>query len=297
MMRLRRTCLYIPGNNAAMLQHSPVHGADSVLMDLEDAVAVSEKDSARFLVRAVLKNLNFGKTEKVVRINPISSPFFKDDLEIIIPSKPDSIRLPKVEQEEDVIILSSILDALEKKHDIESGSIEIHPLIETARGVENAFSIARSSPRVTAISIGGQDLTADMGIKKTDEGEELHYARTRIVMAGKASGIDVLDTVFADVNDEEGLRKETMMIKTLGFSGKAVINPRQIIVVHKVFKPDPKDVQRAKRIIKAYEEAVSQGKGVFSIDGKMVDAPVVKRAQIILNQAEYYEYPELMEVS
>ncbi|MBN1232180.1 MAG: HpcH/HpaI aldolase/citrate lyase family protein [Candidatus Coatesbacteria bacterium] len=296
-MRLRRTCLYIPGNNAAMLQHSPVHGADSVLMDLEDAVAVSEKDSARFLVRAVLKNLNFGKTEKVVRINPISSPFFKDDLEIIIPSKPDSIRLPKVEQEEDVIILSSILDALEKKHDIESGSIEIHPLIETARGVENAFSIARSSPRVTAISIGGQDLTADMGIKKTDEGEELHYARTRIVMAGKASGIDVLDTVFADVNDEEGLRKETMMIKTLGFSGKAVINPRQIIVVHKVFKPDPKDVQRAKRIIKAYEEAVSQGKGVFSIDGKMVDAPVVKRAQIILNQAEYYEYPELMEVS
>lgn len=288
MKRPRRSMLYIPGNNPAMLVNGGVFGADALLLDLEDAVSVREKDAARHLVRSVIRTVNFGSTEVTVRINGRGTPFFEDDLAAIVPVKPDAIRLPKTECAEDVRELDRMLSELEGRAGVKPGSIEVMPMIETAVGVENAFEIAKASVRVVAITIGGQDLTADMGIQKTRGGNELWYARTRIVMAAKAAGVDALDTVFADVNDEAGLVDETRMVRELGFDGKAVINPRQIVPVHRVFAPAAKEVEQAARIVNAMKEAESRGLGVVSLDGRMIDAPVVRRAQKILELAALY---------
>lgn len=284
---LRRSMLYIPGNNPAMLQNAAVFGADSILLDLEDAVSIHQKDAARSLVKHALKSIHYKSTEVTVRVNPLSSPFGRQDLEEIVPLQPDAIRVPKIELPEQIQAVEELVKKIETRCGI-SKEIRIHPMIETALGVENAFHIARSSPRIDAITMGGQDLTADMGVQKTKGGDELLYARERLVMAAKACKISVLDTVFADVNDEEGLIKETRMIKELGFDGKAVINPRQIEPVHMVFAPRPEEIALAKKIVAAMEEAEKKGQGVISVDGNMVDAPVVVRAQKILELAKYY---------
>ncbi len=288
MTKLRRSMLYIPGNNPAMIQHAAIYGADSVLLDLEDAVSISEKDAARELIANALEELDFYDCEITVRINPLDTPFGYEDLKFVVKGKPDAIRLPKTNYAEDVKKLDSILTEMEREHGIELGSIKIHPMIETAIGVENAFAIAKSSKRVDAITIGGQDLTADMGVAKTKEGEELLYARTRIVMAAKAAGISAMDTVYADVDDDKGLYEETVFIKTLGFDGKAAINPRQIDIIHEAYKPSEKDVQWARKVMTAAEKAKRDGIGVFAVNGKMVDAPVIKRAERVVTMAKFY---------
>ncbi|MFC1751810.1 HpcH/HpaI aldolase/citrate lyase family protein [Thermoproteota archaeon] len=283
--RLYRTMLYIPGNNPSMVQSGGTYGADSILLDLEDAVAVNRKDDARFLVRNMLEFVDFGDVEKTVRINAMSTDFAMADLEAIVPARPDAIRIPKIESVEDVHKADNIITELEKKNNIPVGSIKIHAMIETALGVENAFSIAQASKRITALTIGGQDLTADMGVVKTEGGEEISYARRRLVMAAKAAKIAAIDTVYADVDNEDGLIKETQMIKEIGFDGKAVINPRQIDPVHEVYTPSEEEVEKAKRIVDAFEKAKKEGVGVFAIDGRMIDAPVVARAQRVLEFA------------
>ena len=221
-----------------------------------------------------------------MRINPIDSPFYDEDIKEVVSAIPHAIRLPKTNHAKDVIKLEKDITKWEKEFGIPVGTIKIHPMIETALGVEHSFEIAISSNRVNAITIGGQDLTADMGVKKTLTGEELLYARQRIVMAAKAAGIDALDTVFADVNDEEGLIRETKLIKMLGYSGKAVINPRQIKPVHNVFMPTEDEIIWAQEVINAFYQAKKKGKGVVSLRGKMIDPPVVKRAERILKIIE-----------
>ncbi len=286
--KLRRSMLYIPGNNPAMVQHAGIYGADSILLDLEDAVSITEKDAARELISHALKEIDFYGCEVTIRINPLDTPFGYDDLRAVVPGKPDAIRLPKTNYPDDVKKLDSILTELEREFGIEVGSIKIHPMIETSIGVENAFQIATSSKRVDAITIGGQDLTADMGVAKTEDGQEIFYARTRIVMAAKAAGVDAMDTVYADVDNDEGLYQETLFIKKLGFDGKAAINPRQIPVIHEAYRPLEKDVQWAKKVVTAAEKAKQDGVGVFAVDGKMVDAPVIRRAERVLMMAEIY---------
>jgi citrate lyase subunit beta / citryl-CoA lyase len=281
----RRTALYIPGNNPAMIQQGGVYGADSVLLDLEDSVAFSEKDAARILVRNMIKTINFYNTEVTVRINHIDTPFGLTDLEQIVPVKPAAIRIPKIESKADVLRVIDIIEKIEAKHGIPSGNIKIHPMIETALGVQNAFEVAGAHPCVDAITIGGQDLTADMGIAKTKDNIGLDYARRAIVMAAKAYRIDALDSIFADVDDDEGLRAETEFAKKIGFTGKAVINPRQIEIIHEVYNPTDEEIRKAAKIVKAYKENIAKGIGVFALDGKMVDAPVVTRAQTVLNLA------------
>jgi citrate lyase subunit beta / citryl-CoA lyase len=283
--KLRRTMLYIPGNNPNMMQNGGVYGADGVMLDLEDAVAISRKEDARVLVRNMLQSMNFYKAEITVRINGLQTEFAQADLEAIVPVKPDAIRIPKVETPEDIKKADELISKIEKENKIKIGTTKIHAMLETALGVENAFQIAKASPRVEVITIGGQDLTADMGVKKTLGGAEIAYARQRIVMAAKAAKIAALDTIFADVNDEEGLIRETELIKELGFDGKAVINPRQIGAVHKVFSPKPEEVEKATRIVSAFRKAQKDGVGVFAIDGKMIDAPVVARAERVLDLA------------
>jgi citrate lyase subunit beta / citryl-CoA lyase len=283
--QLTRTMLYIPGNNPSMVQTGGVYGADSILLDLEDAVAVNRKEDARILVRNMLEFMDFGDVEVTVRINGMDTDYAMADLKEIVPMKPDAIRIPKISSAADVKKADRIISKIEVQSGLAEGSTKIHAMIETAFGVENAFSIATSSPRISALTIGAQDLTADMKVVKTEEGEEISYARRRIVMAAKAAGIAAIDTVYADVDNEEGLIKETEMIKGLGFDGKAVINPRQINPIHKVYMPSEKEIYKASTIVEAFKKAKRDGVGVFAIEGKMIDAPVVARAQRVLELA------------
>ena len=277
--------LYIPGNNPAMLQQGGVYGADSLLLDLEDAVALNQKDAARILVRNMLKSINFYTTEVCVRVNHLDTPFGLEDLEEIVPLQPDAIRYPKTETVEELAKLIQIIEAIEDKHNLPHDKMTIHAMIETALGVQNVFEIAKFSKRVDAITIGGQDLTADMNIKSTKEGSGIDLARKMIVMAAKANKIDAIDTVFVDVNDEEGLRIDTEYAKQIGFSGKAVINPRQIDIIHDVYMPTEEEIRKAYRIVLEFKKNKKAGIGVFAIDGKMVDAPIMTRATQVLELA------------
>ncbi len=282
----RRTMLYIPGNNPAMIQQGGVYGADSILLDLEDAVAPTQKDSARILVTYLMRYNDFYNAEITVRINHLETPFGMADLEAIVPAQPDAIRVPKIETKDEILEVIKIVEDIEKKHNIKNSKMKLHPMIETALGVENAFEIAGASKRIDAITIGGQDLTADMGIINSKDGIGVDYARKRIVMAAKAYKIDALDTVFADIEDEQGLKDETRYAKKIGFTGKAVINPRQIDIIHDVFNPTEEEIRKAVRIVREFRRNKKNGIGVFAIDGKMVDAPVVTRAEKILDLAE-----------
>jgi citrate lyase subunit beta/citryl-CoA lyase len=281
----RRTMLYIPGNNPAMLQQGGIYGADSILLDLEDAVALNQKDAARILVRNVLKSINFYNTEVCVRINHLDTPFGLEDLEEIVPLQPDAIRYPKTETVEELAKLIQIIEAIEDKHNLPHDKMTIHAMIETALGVQNVFEIAKFSKRVDAITIGGQDLTADMNIKSTKEGSGIDLARKMIVMAAKANKIDAIDTVFVDINDEDGLRIDTEYAKQIGFSGKAVINPRQIDIIHDVYMPTEEEIRKAYRIVLEFKKNKKEGIGVFAIDGKMIDAPIMTRATQVLELA------------
>lgn len=268
-----------------MIQQGGVYGADSVLLDLEDAVALNQKDSARILVRNMINTVSFYESEVTVRVNHLDTPFGLADLKEIVPVQPDAIRLPKIETKDCVLKVIKIIEDIETELGLPHDKMKIHPMIETAIGVQNVFEIAGASPRIDAITIGGQDLTADMGIVKTKDNAGIDYARKAIVMAAKANKIDALDTVFADVDDDEGLRDETEYAKKIGFTGKAVINPRQIDIIHEVFSPTEEEIRKAIKIVKAFKENEKRGIGVFALDGKMVDAPVVTRAQHILEIA------------
>lgn len=282
----RRSMLYIPGNNPAMMQQAGVYGADSVLLDLEDAVALNQKDAARILVRNMLRNNDFYNCEITVRLNHIETPFGLSDLEEIIPLQPDAIRLPKTETVEELKKYFEIIEKIEKQHSITHPKTKVHVMIESALGVQNVYGLASFSPRIDAITIGGQDLTADMQIEKSKDNYGIDYARKRIVMASKATKIDAMDTVYVDIEDEEGLREETIYIKKIGFTGKAVVNPRQINIVNEVFTPTESEIRKAYRIVKAYNENKAKDIGVFAVDGKMVDAPVVTRAFHTLTLAD-----------
>jgi len=282
----RRTMLYIPGNNPAMLQQGGVYGADGILLDLEDAVALNQKDAARILVSHMLKHIDYDTCEVTVRVNHIDTPFGEEDLHAIVPLQPHALRIPKVETTEELQRILDIVHKIEEEHDLPHDQMKLHVMIETALGVENVYKLARFSPRIDAISIGGQDLAADMQLVKSNDGIGIDYARKQIVMAAKACKIDVFDTVYVDVDDEEGLRVEAEYIKKLGFTGKAIINPRQIEIVNDVFTPTEKEIRKAAKIYKAFERNKAEGIGVFAVDGKMVDAPVVQRAIRVLEMAD-----------
>jgi citrate lyase subunit beta/citryl-CoA lyase len=268
-----------------MIQQGGVYGADSILLDLEDAVALNQKDAARILVRNMINVIDFYDAEVCVRVNHLSTPFGLADLEAIVPLQPSAIRYPKTESAEEVAALLQIIEKIEDRHGLPHTKMTLHAMIETAMGVQNVFDIASKFDRVDAITIGGQDLTADMNIVYTPDGAGIDFARKRIVMAAKASHIDVIDTVFPDVNDEEGLRRETEYAKKIGFTGKAVINPRQIEIIHDVYTPTEEEIRKAYRIVKEFKINSAAGIGVFAIDGKMIDAPIVTRAEYILRLA------------
>ena len=281
---MRRTMLYLPGNNPNMLMRGYLFGSDGLILDLEDAVAESEKDAARILVRDVLRRGEFGVCEVTVRINGVDSRYWRDDLAAVVPCKIDGIRLPKAESAQTVRDLDEELSAIESKSGVEVGTTKIFCLLETAHGVWNAYDIAKASPRVTAIIPGGEDLVADLRTSRSTEGTELEWTRRMLIVAARAAGVDALDTIFPRVTDDDGLRREALFIKQLGFDGKSVIHPGQIPIIHDVFTPTEREVEMAQRIVAAAKEAAERGLGAVSVDGRMVDLPVVRRAEFILER-------------
>lgn len=279
--RLRRTMLYVPGNAPRLINNAGIFGADVVVFDLEDSVALREKDAARALVAAALRQrelVNPGGAEVMVRINGLDTPYGAADLEAIVPEGPDSIRVPKIESAEGVREVAALLDRLEAEANL-GRTIEVSPILESVLGVSRAGEIAASHERVTCLSFGAEDFTKDLGTSRSATGEELAHARGVLLLAAKAAGIQAIDTVFPDVNDVEGLRREVQFVKQLGFDGKSVINPRQIAVVHEVFRPTDREIAQALAIEAALAEAEARGSGVVSLDGRMIDAPVAKRAR------------------
>jgi citrate lyase subunit beta/citryl-CoA lyase len=283
--RLRRSLLYVPGNMPSMLQNIPIFHSDGIIIDLEDAVPPSEKDAARVLVRKFLENHADRQKEILVRINPLDSKWGYEDLKEVLPALPDGIRLPKADTPEIVEQLDTLLTEFEEELGLEIGRFGILPSIESAPGIINVIRTARSSKRVFALAFGAEDYTASLEIERTKTGEELFAARTRVVWAARAAGIQAIDSIFADTSDMEGLRRETELIKTLGFNGKSLVNPRQIDVIHAVFAPKVEEVDYALQVVDAIKRARQMGTGVISLGGKMVDAPVVKRAVRVLKTA------------
>ena len=277
MKKLRRTMLFMPGNNPGMLQNAGILGADSIILDLEDAVSLTEKDSARILVRDAIKNIDYSEVEVVVRVNPMDTEFGAIDVDVIARVKPDTLLIPKADEEQ-MIIVDNMLNKIEKEKDFEVGSIKIIALIETAIGLETIYNVIKASSRIVGVLLGGEDLTSDLGIKRTKEGEEIFYARNKVATACKALKVDSIDTPFTDTNDYVGLAKDTAKAKSLGLTGKSSINPRQIDMIHSVYAPTLEEIKHSLRVLDAMEEAEKEGKGVFSLDGKMVDAPVINRA-------------------
>lgn len=279
---MRRSMLFIPGNTPNLLMNGDILGADAVILDLEDAVSPAEKDSARILVRNILKNLRYQGCEIIVRINPVDTDFWQKDLDEIIPLKPELIMPPKSSSGDYVRTVSDYIGKLEEKCGFEKNTVKLIPLIETALGVENAYDIASACDRVAAIFLGAEDLTADLRCVRTKESREILYARQRLVTAARAAEVDVYDTPFTDVDDLEGLVKDAETAKSMGFTGKASISPRHVDGINTVFSPTEKEIAYAHEVMETIERAKKEGKGVVALRGKMIDAPIVNRAKRVL---------------
>jgi citrate lyase subunit beta / citryl-CoA lyase len=280
--RLRRSRLYLPGNEPKFFVNAGLHSPDGVILDLEDSVAHSEKNAAQLLVRNALRSVDFYGVERMVRINQM--PLGLNDLKFIVPNYVNVILIPKCESADQVTEIEQEVHRLERLHKIKN-EIYFMPILESALGIMKAYEIASASRHNCALAIGLEDYTADLGTQRTNEGRESFFARSMIIIAAKAAGIQAIDTVFSDVVDMEGLRQSVLEAKALGFEGKGCIHPRQVQVVHEAFAPTKEEIEKAIKIVLAFEEAEKLGLGVVSLGTKMIDAPVVKRAQRTIDLA------------
>ena len=284
--RLRRTMMFVPGNNAGMVKDAGIYGADSIMFDLEDSVSMDQKDAARMLVYEALQTQDYGDAELVVRVNGIDTPYFKNDVCAMVKAGIQVVRLPKVESAQMMKDLVAVVEEAEKKFNIPVGTTHVMAAIESARGVLKALEIAESTDRMIGLALSAEDYTTDMKTHRYPDGAELEFARNMILHAARAAGIAAFDTVFTNMNDVEGFQRETEHIHQLGFDGKSLVNPRQIDWVNKVYEPTKKEIENALDVEAAIEEANAKGSGVISMNGQMVDRPVVLRAQRVLRLAK-----------
>lgn len=284
--RARRTMMFAPANNPKMLVTAHLYGPDCVIFDLEDAVKYSEKDAARDLLAEALKVVDYGDTEIFARINPLYTEFGKDDVKILVPAGLRRMRLAMCEKPEQVKELDELLTEVEKEHGIEAGSCKIQCSLETPLGILNAVQIATASPRVTSISFGAEDFTRTLGAERTKAGKEIFMARSMVVMAAAIAGVDAIDTVWADIADVEGFKEEVKSSVNLGFAGKSCVHPSQVKLVHEIFTPSQEELEKSLEIVKAAQEAdISKG-GVITVNGKMVDIPVISKAEKVVRLAK-----------
>lgn len=281
MERLRRTMMFVPGANAAMLRDAALYGADSIMFDLEDAVSLNEKDTARLLVFFALRQFDYSGIETVVRINGLDAGG-KQDIVAMVLAGVDVIRLPKTETAQDIVAVAQAITAAEQANGRTVGTTKMMAAIESAQGVLNAREIAVASDRLIGIALGAEDYVTNMKTRRFPDGQELFFARSMILHAARAAGIAAIDTVYSDVENQAGFEAEVTTIKQLGFDGKSVINPRQIPLVHAIYQPTVKEIQQAKEVIWGIREAQEKGAGVIAVNGKMVDKPIVERAQRVI---------------
>ncbi len=281
--RMRRSRLYVPGSEPKYFVNAALHGADGIILDLEDSVHLSEKDAARLVVRNALRAVDFLECERMVRINQL--PLGLEDLNEIVPESPDLILIPKVETPNQVLEVTTRIAEIKADYGI-TRPIWIMPILESALGIENAFAIAKASDKTVALTIGLEDYTADLGVVKTSTGTESLYARQRAVNAAHAAGIQAIDSVFGDVGDLPGLRAWGLNSRALGFEGMGCVHPMQIPVIHEAFAPATAEIERARKIVAAYNEAQERGIGVVSLGSKMIDPPVVQRALKLIARAQ-----------
>jgi citrate lyase subunit beta/citryl-CoA lyase len=281
--RLRRSRLYLPGNEPKFAVNAGIHHPDGVILDLEDSVHPGEKDAARLLVRNALRCVDFMGAERMVRVNQLPLGF--DDLEEIVPESPDLILIPKVERADEIADVSARIREIQQRGG-GARSIWLMPILESALGIENAHAIADADESVVALTIGLEDYTADLGVRKTKDGGESIYARQRLVNAARAAGVQAIDSVYGDVGDVDGLRGWAMRARAMGFEGMGCVHPRQIRPIHEAFAPSAAEIERALKIVAAFDEATAKGLGVVSLGTRMIDPPVVLRAQRIVDLAK-----------
>jgi citrate lyase subunit beta / citryl-CoA lyase len=280
--RFRFSRLYLPGNTPGLMINSGLHSADGIILDLEDSVAPEKKDEARILVRNALRQIDFYGAERMVRINQGERGL--KDLNFVIPHNVNLILIPKCESADYIVQVDKVIAGIKTDHGL-SGDVFLMPIIESALGIEKAFEIAGASHNVVSLAIGLEDYTSDLGVARTVEGRESFYARSRLVVAARAAGIQPIDSVFSDVADMEALKRTVMESKAMGFEGMGCIHPRQIAVISQGFSPDETEIEKSKKIVCAFEDAKSKGLGVVALGSKMIDPPVVARAQRTLDQA------------
>jgi citrate lyase subunit beta / citryl-CoA lyase len=280
--RLRRSRLYLPGDEPKYMLNAGLHGPDGVILDLEDSVHPDAKAAARLLVRNALRHVDFGAAERMVRINQL--PLGLDDLDAVVPERPDLVLIPKVERAEQVLEVAERIARI-KGHDHDAPLVWIMPILESALGIENAFAIAAASPAVAALTIGLEDYTADLGVVKTRDGGETLWARQRLLNAARAAGVQAIDSVYGDVGDDEGLLAWGIRSRAMGFAGMGCVHPRQVAIIHRAFAPSPDEIDRALRIVAAFRDAEARGLAVVSLGSKMIDPPVVARARRLVERA------------
>jgi len=283
--RLRRSRLYLPGNEPKFMLNAGLHGPDGVILDLEDSVHPDAKAAARVLVRHALRSVDFGAAERMVRINQL--PLGIEDLEAVVPESPNLILIPKVESPDTVQEVANVVAGVQRDHGIDPGThrVWLMPILESALGLERAYAIAAAHTTVVALTIGLEDYTADLGVVKTATGEESAWARQRLVNAAHAARVQAIDSVYGDVADEEGLLAWGRRARAMGFTGMGCVHPRQIRVIHDAFAPGPEELEKAQRIVAAFQEAEAKGLGVVSLGSKMIDPPVVLRARRLVEPA------------
>lgn len=285
-MRLLRTMLFTPGNNMRMIQKAGTLGADAIILDLEDAVPMADKETARIFVRDSIEDLSAKGTDLLVRINALTTGLVEQDLEWVVQKGLIGVVLPKAESKEDTLQIARLIDQKEKEKGIEPGSLALIPILETARGILNVYEVAMASQRVIVVAFGAVDFARDMGISLSREGTELLYARSRIAISARAAGVQAIDTPWIDIADKEGLVQEAKMARQLGFRGKLLIHPSQIEPVNRFFSPSESEVEYAKKVVEAFQRAEARGLGAISFEGKMIDIANFRQAEELIALAE-----------
>ncbi len=283
--RVRRVLLFTPGDNLHKIGKAAALGADSIIMDLEDGVALTRKAEARRAVVEALRTMDFGRSERLIRINPIDSGLWTDDLAATLPAHPDGYVIPKVERAEHVQWVSNEISELEYRQRWQPGAIRLLVLVETARGIVNLKEIASGDERLDALVFGAEDLAGSMGAIRTREGWEVFYARSAVVVHAAANGLQAIDTIYADFHDMAGLTAEAEQALQMGYTGKMAIHPRQVEAIANVFTPSDDAVAQAQRLVEAYNAHQASGTGTFALDGRMVDAPMIRAAEHVLARA------------
>lgn len=285
MNSLYRTMFFVPGNNPKKIIGAEIYRPDCIIYDLEDSVSVFEKDSARTLVKYALK-YNRPDCKIGIRINQSDTPYYMEDIRVMVPLCPDFLRLPKAETANDIVNLDKLITEIEKQYGINVGSVKIVASIENAIGVLNSYQIAKASDRMLAIGLGAEDFRTDMNMDRSDNADEILFARNLISLSAHAAGIKAMDYVYSNIKNEDGFKEDVIKGKKLGYSGKSVVHPSQIDIVHEVYTPSEQEIKNAKTILDAYEDALKNASGVTSLNGKMIDKPMVTRAMAILSYAK-----------